>query len=66
MQQASTVQAQMNLLTAVEKMKMSQEVRTVQQQVNAIQSRVMEVSQRLQPMEDGACTIFEEIEGQGA
>jgi DNA anti-recombination protein RmuC len=38
----------------------------VQQQVHAIQSKVMEVTQRLQPVQDEACTLFEEIEGQGA
>jgi hypothetical protein len=26
----------------------------------------MEVTQRLQPVQDEACTLFEEIEGQGA
>jgi hypothetical protein len=43
-QQALTVQAQMKMLTVVEKMKRSQEQRAVQQQVTAIQSRVMEVT----------------------
>jgi DNA anti-recombination protein RmuC len=38
----------------------------VQQQVHAIQSKVMEVTQRLQLVQDEACTLFEEIEGQGA
>jgi hypothetical protein len=65
-QQASTVQAQLKLLLAVEKTKRSQEQCAVQQQVHAIQSRVMEVTQRLQPVQNEACTILEEIEGQGA
>jgi hypothetical protein len=65
-QQASPVQAQLKLLTAVENMKRSQEQRTVQQQVTSIQSKVMEVTQRLQPVQDKACTLFEEIEGQGS
>jgi hypothetical protein len=38
----------------------------VQQQVHAIQSKVMEVTQKLQPVQDEACTLFEEIEGRGA
>jgi hypothetical protein len=65
-QQATTVQAQLKLLSPVERMKRSQEQCTVQQQVHAIQSKVMEVTQRLQPVQDEACTLFEEIEGQGA
>jgi hypothetical protein len=65
-QQALTVQAQMKSLTAVERMKRSQEQRTAQQQITAIQGRVMEVTQRLQPVQEEACTVFEEIEGQGS
>jgi hypothetical protein len=65
-QQAFTVQAQMKLLTAVERMKRSQEQRAVQQQITAIQGRVMEVTQKLQPVQDEACKVFEEIEGQGS
>jgi chromosome segregation ATPase len=65
-QQVSTVKAQLKLLTAVEKMKRSQEQHVVQQHVTAIQSRVMEVTQRLQLVQDEACTLFEEIEGQGS
>jgi chromosome segregation ATPase len=65
-QQATTVQAQLKPLSAVERMKRSQEQCTIQQQVHAIQSKVMEVTQRLQPVQDEACTLFEEIEGQGA
>jgi hypothetical protein len=38
----------------------------MQQKITAIQSRVMEVTQRLQEMQDKACMIFEEIEGQGS
>jgi hypothetical protein len=65
-QQEATVQAQLKLLSPVERMKRSQEQCMVQQQVHAIQSKVMEVTQRLQPVQDEACTLFEEIEGQGA
>jgi hypothetical protein len=56
----------MKSLTAVEKMKISQEQHVVQQQITSIQSRVMEVTQRLQPVQDEAWMIFEEIEGQGS
>jgi uncharacterized protein (UPF0335 family) len=47
-------------------MKRSQEQHVVQQQVHAIQSKVTEVTYRLQPVQDEACKIFEEIKGQGA
>jgi hypothetical protein len=46
-------------------MKRSQEQCTAQQQVHAIQSKVMEVTQKLQPVQDAACLLFEEIEGRG-
>jgi phage shock protein A len=64
-QQAETVQAQLKPLSAVERMKRSQEQRTAQQQVHTIQSKVMEVTQRLQPIQDEACQLFVEIEGRG-
>jgi uncharacterized protein with PIN domain len=63
-QQAFSLQAQMKLLTAVERMKRSQEQRTVQQQITALQGKVMEVTQKLQPVQDEACKVFEEIDGQ--
>jgi hypothetical protein len=47
-------------------MKRSQEQRAIQQQVIAIQRKVMEVTQRLQPVQDEACMIFEELEGKGS
>jgi hypothetical protein len=55
----------MKLLTEVERMKRSQEQRVVHQQITTIQGRVMEVMQKLQPVQDEACKVFEEIEGQG-
>jgi phage shock protein A len=64
-QQAETVQAQLKPLSAVERMKRSQEQCTAQQQVHTIQSKVMEVTQRLQPIQDEACQLFAEIEGRG-
>jgi hypothetical protein len=63
--QATTVQAQLKPLSAVERMKRSQEQCTAQQQVHTIQRKVMEVTQRLQPIQDEACQLFEEIEGRG-
>jgi peptidoglycan hydrolase CwlO-like protein len=47
-------------------MKWSQEQRPVQQQVTAIQSQVIEVTQRLQSVQNEAYTLFEEIKGQGS
>jgi hypothetical protein len=47
-------------------MKISQEQCMVQKHAHAIQNKFMEVTQRLQPVQDEACTLFEEIEGQGA
>jgi superfamily I DNA and RNA helicase len=63
--QEATVQAQLNLLSVVEKMKQSQEQQTAQQKVHAIQSRVMEVIQRLQQIQYEAFQLFAEIEGRG-
>jgi uncharacterized protein YggU (UPF0235/DUF167 family) len=37
----------------------------MQQQVHTIQRRVMEMTQRLQPIQDEAFQLFSEIEGQG-
>jgi predicted short-subunit dehydrogenase-like oxidoreductase (DUF2520 family) len=61
--QATIVQAQLKLMSVVERMKRSQEQCTAQQQVHTIQSKVMEVTQRLQLVQDEACQLFEEIEG---
>jgi hypothetical protein len=65
-QQASRVEVQFQYLSVIEKMKMSQEVHVVQQWVIAIQSRFMKATQRLQSVQEEACTLFEEIEGQAA
>lgn len=65
-QQEFLVYAQMKLLTIVEIMKISQEQRTIQKHITALQGRVMEVMQKLQPMQDEACIVFEEIDGQGS
>jgi hypothetical protein len=37
---------------------------TTQQQVHALQSKVMEVSQWLQPIQEKACQLFVELENQ--
>jgi hypothetical protein len=46
-------------------MKRSQEQRTSQQLVLTMQNRVMEVTQKIQPRQEVAYLLFEEIEGQG-
>jgi hypothetical protein len=56
----------MKILTALENMKRSQEKHAVENKVTAIQRRVMEVTHRLQLVQDEVCTLFEEIEGQGS
>jgi hypothetical protein len=50
----------------MERMKQSQEQRTAQQQIHTIQRRVMEVTQRLQPVQDKACQLFTKVESRGA
>jgi hypothetical protein len=47
-------------------MKQSQEQCTSQQQVHTIHRKFMEVTQRLQPIQEKSCQLFKEIEGQGA
>jgi hypothetical protein len=59
------VQAQLKLLSTFERMKISQEQCIVQQQVHAIQIKVTQVTQRLHPIQDKDCQLFEEIEGRG-
>jgi hypothetical protein len=39
--------------------------RNAQQHVHTIQSRVMQVTQRLQPIQDKACQLLADIEGRG-
>jgi hypothetical protein len=46
-------------------MKRSQEKRTAQHQIHTIQSRVMEITQKLQPVQDKAYQLFIKVEGQG-
>ena len=56
----------MKFLTAVERMKRSQEQRIVKQQITALQGKVMEVTQKLQLVQEKDCKVFEEIYGQGS
>jgi hypothetical protein len=63
---ADTLQAQLKALSAMERMKWSQEQRTAQQQIHTIQSRVMEVTQWHQPVKDKACQLFIEVESRRA
>jgi hypothetical protein len=46
-------------------MKRFREQYTAQQQVHTLQSKVMEVSQQLQPIQEKACQLFTEFEIQG-
>jgi hypothetical protein len=46
-------------------MKRSHEQHTAQQHVHMLQIKVMEVTQKLQPLEDQACLLFTEVESQG-
>jgi surfactin synthase thioesterase subunit len=49
----------------MERMKRSQEQRTAQQQIHNIQSIVMEITQKLQHVQDKSYQLFTEVEGQG-
>jgi type II secretory pathway predicted ATPase ExeA len=46
-------------------MKRSQEQHTAQHQIHRIQRKVMEFTQRIQPMQDKACRLFTEVESHG-
>jgi chromosome segregation ATPase len=65
-QHVDTLQVQLKALSAIERMKQYQEKHITQQQIHTIQSRVIEVTQRLQPVQDKVCQLFTEIESQGA
>jgi hypothetical protein len=65
-QHTDTLQAQLKALSAVDRMKRSQEQHTTQQQIHMIQRKVMEVTQWLQPVQDKACQLFTEVESRGA
>jgi gamma-glutamylcysteine synthetase len=65
-QHADMLQAQIKTLTPVERMKRFIEQRTAQQQVHTLQSKVMEVAQQLQPIQERACQLFAKLEIQEA
>ena len=65
-QQAFSLQTQMMLLTTVERMKRSQKQRTIQQWITTLHGKVMEVTQKLQPIKYESCKVFEEIYSQGS
>jgi hypothetical protein len=59
------LQAQIKTLTLIERMKRFTEQHTAQQQEHVLQSKVMEVSQWLQPIQEKACQLFTKLENQG-
>jgi hypothetical protein len=65
-QHENILQAQLNALSVVERMKQSQEKHTAQQQIHMMESKVIEVTQRLQLVQDRAYQLFTEIESRGA
>jgi hypothetical protein len=64
--EAEKLQMQLKALSPIERMKRSHEQRMTQQQIHTIQRKVMEVTQRLQPVQDKACQLFTEVESRGA
>jgi hypothetical protein len=60
------LQAQLNSVTPVEIMKRFAEKCTAQQQVHMLHSKVMEVTQQMQPLQEKACQLFVELESRGA
>jgi hypothetical protein len=62
---ANVLQVQVKSVTPIERMKRFAEQRTAQQKVHTLQSKVMEVSQRLQPLQEKACQFFAALESQG-
>jgi hypothetical protein len=55
----------MKSLSVLERMKCSKEKCTTQQQIHTIQRRVMEITQKLQVVQDKSYQLFTEVEGQG-
>ena len=53
---------QLKALSPIERMKRFPEKHTTQQQIHTLQSKVMEVSQRLQRVQEKACQLFIEVE----
>jgi hypothetical protein len=65
-QHAETLQLQLKALSSIERMKRYQEKHTTQQQIHTIQRSIMEVTQRLQPVQDKSYQLFTEFESRGA
>jgi chromosome segregation ATPase len=65
-QHADVLQAQLKSMTPVKRMKRFAKQRTAQQEVHTLQSKVMVVSQRLQPLQEKACQLFTELDNQEA
>jgi hypothetical protein len=61
---ANVLHAQLKSLTPVKRMKIFTEQCIAQQHVHTLQSKVMEVSQQLQPLQEKACQLFTELESQ--
>jgi hypothetical protein len=61
---ANMLQAQLKALNPVKRMKKFVEQCTAQQQVHTLQSKVMEFSQRLQPIQEKACQLCTEVGSQ--
>jgi hypothetical protein len=59
------LQAQLKSVTLVERMKRFVEKHIAQQRVHTLQSKVMDVSQRLQPLQEKEFQLFSELESQG-
>ena len=65
-QHVDMLQVQLKSVTPVERMKRFAKQCTTQEQVHTLQSKLMEVSQWLQPLQEKACQLFSELEIQGA
>jgi hypothetical protein len=53
------------LITSRKNEEVSRTMHSTQQKIHVIQSKVMEVSQRIQPAQEKACQLFTEVESQG-
>jgi exonuclease VII large subunit len=60
--EAKNLQVHLKSLSPIEKMKRSFKQLIAQQQIHVIQRKVMEVTRKLQPLQDKACQLFIEIE----
>jgi hypothetical protein len=65
-QHADVLQEQLKSVTPIERMKRFAEQCTAQQKVHTLQSKVMEVSQQLQPLQEKSCQLLAKLESQGS